>query len=368
MKILEVAEGSKHTGSAAAALTSARALAARGHQVTWLCQPGSALAEAGRGRGLDVREELELSLLGLRASARRIREAAADFDLVHVHRSKSHLAAAMGLGFSGRTKPLVRTCHAGAPGQTGVWARWLAGKSDALVVRSAALAFAMSRVSSPEGARLGVIPGGVDGSVFNSEVDGAGVRGELGLDAKLAVGIVSNLKAGRRLPTFCAAAEKLSRNRAFDVVDFLIIGRGELGKSLQGWIDRSHLTSRLRIFSPGEKFPQALAALDVGVLLVPGSDGSGRAALEMAALGKPLVLGRVGALADLAGPEGDCARTVAPDSADELAAAIGELADDSERRARLGEAARARFEQRHTLERLGENYEKFLFPLVEGGS
>ena len=120
----------------------------------------------------------------------------------------------------------------------------------------------------------------------------------------------------------------------------------------------------MKIHDPGEEFPQAVAALDIGVLLVPGSDGSARAALEMAALGKPMVLGRVGALADLAGAGGECARTVSPGSAEGLARALGELLRDEELRRRLGARVRERFEERHTLERLGEAYEKFFLSLT----
>ncbi len=365
MRILEVAEGAKRTGSAAAALASARALAGRGHEITWLAEKGSALAGLGKEAGFGVEEKLNLSIPALRRAGRVIGELAAKHDLVHVHRSKSHLAALLGLGFSERSKLLVRTCHAGRPGETRVWARWLAGKAEALVVRSAALAFDLRASAAAGGARLGVIPGGVDGAVFNPEVDGSAVREKLGLTDRLAVGVVSRLKPGRRLLNFCRAAERLSRDKAFAAVSFLVVGRGELGAALSHWVEKAGLFARVKFHDPGGEFPQALAALDVGVVLMPGSDGSARTALELAALGKPMVLGDVGALLDLAGPEGDCARLASPDSVEEIAAAIAELAADGERRARLGAAARARFEERHTLARLGENYEKLLASLLE---
>ena len=361
MKILEVIGGSKLTGSASAALNSARAMAGRDHEVTWLCRPGSKLAAAGRAAGLEVAEKLDAGILGAR---RKIRELAAAADMVHVHRSREHLAALLALGFSRRKRPLARTCHAGTPGRMGLWARWLVGKCEALVTRSSDQAFAL-RAASAGGTRLAIIPGGVDETVFHPGLDGAGVRGELGLDGRTTVGIVSRLKAGRRLLHFLRAAEILSKDKRYDALAFLVVGRGELAGPLQRWTDKTGLKDRVSIYDPGGDFPAALAALDVGVLLVPGSDGSARTALEMAALGKPLILGRVGALADLAGPEGECARVVSPDSIEKIAAAIGELALDAGLRERLGAAARARFEERHTLEKLGAAYEGFFLPLVE---
>jgi len=368
MRILEVAEGSRATGSSAAALASARALSARGHRVTWLCRKDSSLARDGRAAGLEVRGELRLTVPKLHAAGRLISELAADADLVHVHRSKGHLAALMGVGFSGRSKPLVRTCHAGRPGETGAWARWLAARSEALVVRSAALAFDLRHLSSPEGARLAVIPGGVDATGFGPATDGSALRADLELGDRLVIGTVSHLKSGRKLLDFCMAAEKLCRDKALDKSSFLILGRGRLSKSLADWIRKAGLNERVKVFAPKERFGEALAALDVGVLLVPGSDGSGRAALEMAAMAKPLVLGDVGALADLAGIEGECARLVKPDSTDEIAAAISELALDRGLRENLGAAARRRFEERHTLERLGEHYENLFESLLEPGA
>jgi glycosyltransferase involved in cell wall biosynthesis len=360
MRILEAAEGAKSTGAAAAALTSARALAARGHRVTWLCESGSTLADDGRRAGFAVSEELSPSPAGVFASAGAIRAACADVDLIHVHRSRSHLAALLAAGFSRRTRPVVRTCHAARPGETGLFARWLLARSDGLVVRSAALAFDLAPPSDPRSAAMTIVPGGVDGGVFHPGLDGSPVRSQLGIDGRTVVGTVAHLKPGRRLFEFCRAAERLCADRALEALHFLIVGRGRLRKSLNPWIDKAGLGGRITVFDPGEAFPQALAALDIGVLLVPGSDGSARTALEMAALGKPLVLGNVGALVDLAGPESESALLVPPESPEQLAAAIRELALDADRRARLGAAVRSRFEERHTLERLGANYEKFL--------
>ncbi len=368
MKILEVAEGSRATGSSAAALAAATALSRRGHHVTWLCRKNSRLARDAKEAGLSALEELRLSMPALCTAGRKISELAAEADLVHVHRSKGHLAALLGMGFSKRSKPLARTCHAGQPGEAGVWARWLAAKAEALVVRSAALAFDLQELSSPEGARLAVIPGGVDASRFQPGQEGLRLRTDLELTGQLVIGTVSHLKSGRQLLNFCMAAEKLCRDKALEKTSFLVVGRGQLGKSLTDWIRKAGLAERVKVFDPKERFAETLAALDVGVLLVPGSDGSARAALEMAAMAKPMVVGDVGALADLAGTEGQCARRVKPQCVDEIAAAMSELALDPELRKHLGSSARKRFEERHTLERLGEHYEKLFESLLEGKS
>lgn len=371
MRVLELIGGGKLTGATAAALAAARALAARGHQVAWLCPADSPAAEAARAAGLELPGGVEDSSSGRRSRlARRVRELAAGAGVVHVHRSREHLAALAALGFRRRRRPLARTCHAGRPGGMGVLARWLAGRAEALAVRSRALAFELG--AGGRGRRVTVIPGGVDAAVFHPGVDGAAARAALGLEGRVVAGTVSRLKPGRRLLALLQAAERLAGRRELERLAFLIIGRGELRAPLERWVRGKKLAERVKFHDPGEGFAAAVAALDLGVLLVPGSDGSARAALEMAALGKPLVAGRLGALVDLVGGEGEgdagadgaCGRLVRPDSPGEIAAAIAELAADGELRRRLGAAARARVERDYTLERLGERYEAFLAPLA----
>jgi glycosyltransferase involved in cell wall biosynthesis len=368
MKILEAVEGRSNTGPAAAALLSARALAGRGHSVTWLCAPGTSLAGRAASAGLEVIPELERSPTGPLGWAGLLREHSRNADVVHVHRSRSHLAALLGLGFSKRSRPLIRTCHAGRPGQLGRWSRWVARHADGLVVRSTALTAEMQPSAPPGIGQLAVIPGGADGGVFRPGLDASGVRAQLDMEDRTLVGTVAHLKPGRQLMTFCRAAEMLCRDPLCAGLAFLLLGRGRLGKEIRPWAVKAGIADRLRTVDPGTDFPAMVAALDIGVLLVPGSDGSGRAALEMAALGKPLVLGDIGALADLAGAHGECARLVPPGSADALAAAVRELAVDGELRRRLGAAAHQRFEERHALERLGENYERFLAAVAGGGA
>jgi glycosyltransferase involved in cell wall biosynthesis len=341
-------------------------MAALGHEITWLCRPGSPLGRLAGEARFRVLEALQSAGWRLRADSAAIRAAAADCDLVHVHRSRSHLAALLALGFSRRQKPLLRTCHDGVPGQTGFWGRRLIGRAEGLVVRSSALAFDLRAEAAGGGTALSIIPGGVDSAVFGPHVDGSAMRADLKLDGRVAVGTVSHLKSGRRLFNFCRAAERLCRQGGCEHLSFLVLGRGQLFEPLTAWVRRSRLSERIRLHDPGDRFPQALAAFDLGVLLVPGTDGSARAALEMAALAKPMVLGNVGALSDLAGPEGTCARPVNPDSVDEIAAAIRELACDAEVRERLGRAARERFQQHYTLDSLGRNYDRFVVSLTSG--
>jgi len=78
--------------------------------------------------------------------------------------------------------------------------------------------------------------------------------------------------------------------------------------------------------------------LDFGLYLVPGSDGSCRAALEMMALGKPLIVARRGVLPEIVDDNRN--GLVIDDTPENLAQAILKLARDKELRGRFSEQAR----------------------------
>jgi glycosyltransferase involved in cell wall biosynthesis len=66
---------------------------------------------------------------------------------------------------------------------------------------------------------------------------------------------------------------------------------------------------------------------------------------ELMATATPLVVSRAGAIPEVVGPDGLCADQVTPGDVGELAAAVGALLDDPERRARYGAAGRRRVEE-----------------------
>jgi glycosyltransferase involved in cell wall biosynthesis len=60
------------------------------------------------------------------------------------------------------------------------------------------------------------------------------------------------------------------------------------------------------------------------------------------ASGTPIVASRAGALPEVVGPDGECARLVQPADVDELTSVLGQLLDSPLERHRLGAAGRRR--------------------------
>src|SRR5262249_38195938 len=105
----------------------------------------------------------------------------------------------------------------------------------------------------------------------------------------------------------------------------------------------------------GDEYLDVLAQMDALVYLVPGSDGSCRAALEAMSLGIPAIASRRGALPALLG---DSALYCA-ERADELAAAFTSVARDPAVWRARGETARRRSVDQFAIERYAARCESF---------
>jgi glycosyltransferase involved in cell wall biosynthesis len=92
-----------------------------------------------------------------------------------------------------------------------------------------------------------------------------------------------------------------------------------------------------------DDLPEVLAALDVFVLLAPGSEGSCRAALEAMAVGKPVVAARVGALQDIV-LDGETGLLIEPLTHTALAYAISRLLRAPEQARHMGLRGRQQIE------------------------
>jgi glycosyltransferase involved in cell wall biosynthesis len=146
-----------------------------------------------------------------------------------------------------------------------------------------------------------VIPGGVDTERFDPRRETPDGRRRLGIppDA-FVVGIVARMQTHRRYEDFFRAVRKLA-DAGYNV-HAIVVGRGTrqetVGKgpvrdlALQ---DRVHFTGYLG----GDDYVGMLKALNVKVFLVPGSDGTCRAAREAMAMGKPVVAADRGMLREI---------------------------------------------------------------------
>ena len=202
--------------------------------------------------------------------------------------------------------------------------------------------------------RSALLGNGVDLTRFDagdvSEERRAKVRAELGVgDDELLVGTIGRMVAEKGYRELFEAAALVRAARP--QVRFLAVGGPDPDKAdsitLQEMDD-----ARADVIMTGWRTDvvDLLAAMDVFVL-ASWREGLPRAAVEAAAMGLPLILTDIRGCREVAGT--DAGILVAPRSATAIARAVGELADDPDRRAQLGRAAaqraRARFDERRVL-------------------
>jgi len=263
------------------------------------------------------------------------------YGLVHCHGSRDQFVAV--LARRGLAVPLVRTDHAAREYGRGWLGRSFYGprKLDHLIVLSERYAVqAVDRLGRPPES-VTVVRGAVDVQAFRPVSPPEGMRAALGMaEDDVVVGVVARVQSHRRFEVLLEAAARVRRQNP--AVKIAVCGRGtHKGRILDRPVERMGLKGTVLLLGyRGEDYAETLATFDAGLMLVPGSDGSCRAALQMAAMGKPLIVAARGVLPDIV-RDGETG-IVVDDTPERLARALLEMAAHRDRRQAWGVAARQR--------------------------
>ncbi|MFH1230062.1 MAG: glycosyltransferase family 4 protein [Planctomycetota bacterium] len=298
------------------------------------------------------------------------------FDIIHCHSSIDHF-------YSYRVRrhykniKIIRTNHKGFPLELSYSNKFLLKyATDGYIALSKNLAeIDCKNFSLVPPCGIATIGGAVD---IRPEIkSGDNLRSELGLKKDdIVIGVVARVQRHRRFNIIIEAMRLVVKE--MPSVKLLIIGRGthydelvtepvkelNLGDNVISAGYRSSKTPlhlqpvrsedsseenelRQRFISDvlntsngarKDDYFDIINILDFGVYLVPGSDGSCRAALELMAAGKPLIVARRGVLPEIV--DDNRSGLVIDDTPENLAQAILHLAKDKELLDRFSEQAR----------------------------
>jgi glycosyltransferase involved in cell wall biosynthesis len=360
LSILHVLSNRWWTGSAEPALALAKGLLDRGQQVVLGVPSGSLVEELACKAGIPRLEGLRLDphfqpwawwhdLRRLHTFLRRT-----PIDVVHTHLSHDHWLAASALAAlrrpRRRTPVHVRTVHTLRQRGSHLH-RWLLQRGcDHLITVSRALHHELMETYRIAAPRVTVIPGAVDDQRFHPRVNGAPIRAEFGLGPHTPlVGIVARIAPSRGHLLLIEAFAQV--HAAIPEARLLIVGKGEFRPQVERQVRDCGLTEAVLFAGYRQAdLPEILAALQVFVMLRPGSEGSCRAALEAMAAGKAVVAAAVGALADIV-LDGETGLLVDPLSPAALAHAIGRLLRAPDQAQHMGLRGRQRVERCFSRER-----------------
>lgn len=363
LRILHLASSERWTGVAEPATSLARMQQQAGHE-TWQAVIWGRSFEEHAGalgarfaRAVSLKRHINPFVTRAQVHALRRFIQQERIDVVHCHLLHDHWLAALAVRKLPDPKPLiVRTVHRYERMRGDVIHSWLFEKATGLIItvsteQKALIAQAYKTISP----RLKVIPGGVDSNRFRPDLPGAAsVRADLGEKPDTPVAaIVAHLGYRRGhvwlLDAVPSLLEKVPKCTIW------IVGQGEIRRRLREQIRDPKYHGRVVMAGyRTDDLPETYAAMDVGLLLALGSEGSGRAALEAMASGKPVIAVKKGSLVDtisdgvngLLVPEGDVQG---------LADALARLLGDRTLAQQMGANARATVLERFTEQRRAES-------------
>jgi len=360
LRILHLVSSERWTGAAEPAATLAAEELRHGHQVEVACIGGHGFQQRLIEWGLPFIGgfffDRRLGPSHLYKDIVRLRRyvLARQPDIIHCHLPHDHWVASLALRrplstLARQGEPaIVRTMHRDAAPRHDLTHRWLAGKgSDMIIAVSLPQRQALIDVVGLPAYKIKWVRGSVDLERFHPGVSGEPVRTESRIPREaLVAGMVARMQPNRGHHWMLDTIEEVFAH--VPMAFYLLTGRGEIKEALDQRIAAHRLGHHLRrIGYRWHDLVETYAAMDVFVMLAPGSDGTCRAMLEAMACGRAVIGARRGAIGDTIEP-GVSGWLVAPESRRELTQALIEALGQPERTRAMGEAARARVEQFHT--------------------
>ncbi|MDR3090496.1 MAG: glycosyltransferase [Desulfobulbaceae bacterium] len=192
---------------------------------------------------------------------------------------------------------------------------------------------------------VAVMPNGIDVGYWRRQNAVPILRREFGLrDEQMLVGTVARITFDKDLPTFYEVVSRVVRHRPNTVFAIVGDGYGDELDEARNQIERRGLDGVIRLTGHRTDLLNIYRSFDL-FLMTSLTEGMPNTVLEAMALEVPIISTRVGGVPELI-EEGQCGLLASIGDAEALAAAVLSLLDDEQRRRQLGQAARARVEEK----------------------
>jgi glycosyltransferase involved in cell wall biosynthesis len=344
-------------------LSEAEGMQARGHRITLICPPETALRREALKRGLATFDFLNPAKIW--RSGRALRawlKARPDIDVINTHSPADSYLAAAACATIDKPPPLVRTRHVSSPVRGGLLSRWLYRSATRHVVTTGeALRMKLHREIGLALQKISSVPTGIDLSLY-SPGDKEKAKAALGLPAGgLYLGVVASLREWKGHAYLFQALAKLKRRHPD--LQLLVIGGGPEQKNLEDLAGRLQLTSSVRMLGNQDNVSAWFNAMDLFVLPSYAHEGLPQAIMQAMACGLPVVSTNVGAIGE-AVLHNETGLLVAPRDADALAEALARLVGDAKIRREMSAAAYAHAQKHFGLEVMLDKMEAVFYTAI----
>jgi glycosyltransferase involved in cell wall biosynthesis len=379
MNIFHIYSDWKWTGPSEPILNLCVGLRQIGHNVSLAClePPDESLTHSFpfriREKGINpvlLRPSGKLSFLfALLDNINRIEEfiKQSPIDVIHAHSSLDHFIAAKAVRHLEKKPKIIRTNHKGYQFLPSLITNWLIKyKTDGYITLSKSL-LEVDRKSFPDITEKSWVLGGiVDTEKFNIEKIHDDIRARLKVGKEdIIVAVVARIQRHRRFEIILAVLENLVKE--FPNLKLLVIGRGTLQDEIltkpaeqKGLKDNIiHIMQRVH----DRDYVEYLSVINFGIFLVPGSDGSCRAVLEMMSLSKPVIVSKIGILPEII--DNEVNGLVIDDTSDNLAEAIKNLVTNQDNRIKYGLSARTKAISDFSIESVAKKAEEIYLSVLK---
>jgi len=341
MVIIQVVNVRWFNATAWYGLYLSRLLQEAGHTVVVVTQAGTDSHKKALEWGLDARPadlntsnplRLAVTLVRLMGLLRALKP-----QVVNCHRGEGFFLWGLLKAIFGFR--LVRTRGDQRPPRADAINRFLhAHVADAVVVTNSRMArHFLSAMRTPE-QRVWLIHGGVDRARFRFDPEGrARVRAEFGYGPRETVfallGRFDKVKGQRET---LEAVARLVHQQGYRHTRLMLLGFGSATgeDEVQAWIKELKLERFAVITGKRDDMAACLSAADVGIVSSLWSETIARAALEILAVGRPLISSSVGVMPDLLPPEA----LFEPGDVDAMTKLMTKVSDDEAFRKQLRQA------------------------------
>jgi glycosyltransferase involved in cell wall biosynthesis len=215
------------------------------------------------------------------------------------------------------------------------------------------------------GARIVTIYNGVDTHKFRPPevAERAAARARLGFgEEDFVVGMIAGLRPEKNHDVLLAALAQLAPE--VPRLRVLLVGAGPLLEHYREQVAHGALAARALFTGDVAQVRDYAWAMDVGCLTPGSNEGFSNAVIEQMATGLPMIVTDVGGNAE-AVAEGESGYVIAPGASAALAKALRRLYQDAPLRAAMGRAARARVEERFSLDEMCARHAQLYRALIE---